>query len=353
MKIIDRHILKNFLIPFVYILISLLGLFLAYDVSSKTARFLKYHVPLLAILRYYSLYVPHLGTLGLPMVILMAIVLGVGKISKSNEITALRACGVSVLRIASPLFVAGLLLAGTGFLMFEKVITKTYGETRRLEQELEGKKPTKDVIRNGYFPTDESGSLLHFTSYRPERNRFELLWWETESEDPPGKILVRAQRAAWTEDSWWAFGVNIIYPDGAHSLFYRKMKMYEWDFRPEEVTGEKFPEEMSFAELQRNIRKFRVSPDKVRKLQTQLHQRIAIPLLNLMVVAVALPFAVRGGKRGGSVAIGVGICMLLCMGYYALCVLMSLLRPIPVWIAVWFPNLLFGGGGLTATLRMD
>ena len=100
------------MVPFIYILVSLLGLFLVYDVSSKTARFVKNDVPFLTILRFYSLYIPQLIALGLPMIILLATVLGVGRLNKDNEITAMRACGVSVLRIALPLFVAGLLLAG-------------------------------------------------------------------------------------------------------------------------------------------------------------------------------------------------------------------------------------------------
>ncbi len=353
MRLLDRHILRNFLVPFIYILVSLLGLFLVYDVSSKTARFLKNDVPFLTILRFYSLYVPQLIALGLPMVILLATVLGVGRLNKDNEITAMRACGVSVLRIALPLFVAGLFLAGLGFLLFEEVVTRTFGEAKTFEETLKGRKVVKDIIPEGDFLTDESGSLLHFKLYRPDYKRFELLWWEKASDNPRGKLIVRAHRAVWMENAWWAFGVKVIRADGVHSPFYRKMKMYEWDFRPEEVTEKKFDEEMSLGELQKNIRKFRISPEKVRGLQIQLHRRMALPLLNLLVVAVALPFSLRGGRGSGNVAIGVGMCMLLCLGYYGLSVLLSLFRSMAPWIAVWLPNLLFGGGGLVATLRID
>jgi lipopolysaccharide export system permease protein len=354
MKLIDRHILKNFLLPFVFILVSLLGLFLVYDLSSKIARFLEHHVSVLTILSFYALYMPQLIALGLPMVILMAIVLGIGKMTSNSEITAMRACGVSVRRIARPLLATGLLLAGLGFVVFEKVVTKTYGVTERFEQTLKGRTPVEDIIPEGDFLTDESGSLLHFGVYRPKYQRFEGVSWKKEIENPGGEILIRADRAVWMEDEWWAFGrVKIIYPDGTHSPSYRKMPLYEWRFRPKEVTAEKFPEEMTMAELRKNIRKFRISPGKVRELQIQLHRRVALPILNLLVVAVALPFALRGGRHGGSVAIGVGICMLLCLGYYGLSVLLSLIRSLPPSVSVWSPNLLFGLGGLIATFRLD
>ncbi len=354
MKLIDRHILKHFLVPFAFILISLLGLFLVYDISSKIARFLEHKVSLLTILKFYSLYIPQLIAFGLPMVILMAIVLGIGKLSSNNEITAMRASGVSVLRIALPLFGMGLLLAGLGFVVFEKIVTRTYGETERFEQTLKGEKLIEDVIPEGDFLTDESGSLLHFGVYRPRYARFEGVSWKKQISTPGEELVIRADRAVWMEDAWWAFGhIKIVHPDGTHSPSYRKMKMYWWNFRPEEVTAEKFAEEMTLAELRKNIRKFRVSPENVRELEIQLHRRMALPLLNLLVVGVALPFALRGGRHGGSVSIGVGICMLLCLAYYGLSVLLTLVRSLPPWISIWSPNVLFGLGGAAATLRID
>jgi len=353
MKLIDKHILRNFMVPFAYILLSLVGLFLVYDVSSKIGRFLRHHVSVLTILKFYSLYVPQLVVLGLPLVTLLAVVLGVGRMGKNNEVTAMRACGVSVLRIASPLFAAGLLLAVVSFVMFEEVVARTYGETKGLEEELRGKKSPQDAIEMGYFLTDEKGSLLQFIKYLPRQRLFEDISWQTNSANPGRKIIIKGFKAQWIEDSWWAFGVWVLYPDGTYSPFYRKMKMYEWEFRPEEVSQQKFPEEMTFGELRKNIRKFRISPEKVRNLKVQLHRRAAFPALNLLVIAVALPFAVRGGQRGGSIAAGVGVSMLLCVGYYGLSVLISLFSDFPPWLGVWLPNLLFGAGGIVATLRID
>lgn len=353
MRLIDKHILKNLFVPFAYILVSILGLFLVYDISSKIARFLKHSVPLLTVLNFYSLYVPQLIALGLPMVTLLAVVIGVGRMSRNNEITAMRACGVSVLRIACPLFAAGLLLAAISFLIFEKVVTRTFGETRRFEEALKGRKIVQEAIEWGYFPTDDKGSRLQFIRFLPKQKKFLDISWQRKTENPRGKITVMALEARWIEGSWWAFGAIVEYPDGTYSPNYPKMKMYEWDFRPEEVTGERFEEEMSLAELQKNIRKYRASPQKVRELQIQLHRRVAFPLLNLLVIAVALPFGLKGGKRGGSVALGVGISMLLCLAYYGLTVLALLIERFPPWLAVWLPNILFGAGGAIATQRID
>ncbi len=356
MKLIDKHILRNFLVPFVYILVSLLGLFLVYDISSKMARFLKQSVPFTTILRFYSLYVPQLITLGLPMVILMAIVLGMGKMSKNNEITAMRACGVSVLRIATPLFAVGLVLTAFSFLMFEKVVTRTFGEAKRFEETLKGRKPVEKAIPEGDLLTDEMGSLLHFGVYHTKGKRFEMITWQKYTANPDsgeGKIIVRADGATWIEDAWWMFGVRVVHPDGTYSPSYSKMKMYEWDFLPEEVTGERFPEEMSFRELRRDIKKYRTTPQKLRELEMQLHRRLALPLLNLLVIGVALPFGVKGGRRGGNIAVGVGVSMILCLAYYGLYVLLSLSHDLPPWLAVWLPNILFGIGGGTATVRMN
>jgi lipopolysaccharide export system permease protein len=352
MKLIDRHILKNFLVPFAYILISLLGLFLTYDISTKTARFLRQHVPFLRILKFYSLYIPQLIAFGLPMVILLATVLGIGRMSKNNEITAMRACGVSVLRVACPLFLVGLLLAAVGFFLLEKVVTRTFGETRRFEQELKGRTTPVAVTEAGHVVTGDEGAVLTYRAYDPSRRQLEGLSWEEETHNPKGKAVLTADMAVWIEDAWWAASVTIEFPDGTYT-WHKKMKMYDWDFRPEEITGKKFAEEMTLVELRKGVHKYKTAPQKVRELQIQVHRRVALPLLNLVVIAVALPFALKGGKRGGSVAIGVGISMLLCLAYYGLTVFLSLVSAVPPWLGVWFPNILFGTGGGIATFRID
>jgi lipopolysaccharide export system permease protein len=353
MKLIDRHILRNFLVPFFYILVSLLGFFLVYDVSSKTARFLKQQVSMLAIVKFYSLYIPQLIALGLPMVVLVSVVVGVGRMSRNNEVTAMRASGVSVLRIVRPVFAVGLLLAGISFTLFEKVVTRTFGEAREFELALKGQKKATSVISGGDLLTDDSGSLLLFDKYRRKEKRFESISWEKVTQNPKGKMVVTASKAEWKGDSWWAFGVRVAYPDDTHSPLYSKMKMYEWDFRPEDVLGKRWPEQMSLRELGKNIRRYRFAPQKARTLQTQLHRRLALPLLNPIAIAIALPFALKPRKGRGSTAIGVGICILVCASYYGLSVALSLPRAVPPWVATWLPNLLFGAGGATATVRIE
>lgn len=352
MKLIDRHVLRSFLIPFAYILLSVLGLFLAYDVSSKTARFLRQQVPFSTILRFYSMYIPQLIALGLPMVTLLAVVLGIGRMTRNNEITALRACGVSVFRIALPLLITGILFSAISLVLFENVVTRTFGETKRFEEEIKGRANIPETIRGGHFLADEKGSLLTFEAFYPTRKQLQGVRWECETDNPSQRRVITAELAIWIQDAWWAGSATVEYPDGTYT-FHRKMKMYDWRFLPEDIKGRKFPEEMQFGELRQNIVKYRTAPQKVRDLRIQINRRVALPLLNLIVVLVALPFAMKGGKRGGSVAIGVGISMLLCLAYYGVTVLLSLVERVPPWAGVWLPNILFGAGGGIATFRLD
>ena len=352
MKLIDRHVLRNFLVPFAYILVSVLGLFLAYDVSSKTARFLRHHVPFSTIFRFYSMYIPQLIALGLPMITLLAVVLGIGRMTRNYEITAMRSCGVSVLRIALPILVTGVLFSAISFVLFEEVVSRTFGEMKRFEEEIKGRANVAEAIRGGHFLTDETGSLLTFEAFDPGRKQLDGVRWESETDSPSKRRVITAEMAVWIQDAWWAGSATVEYPDGTYT-FHRKMKMYDWRFLPTEIKGRKFPEEMQFGELRQNIVKYKTAPQKVRELRIQVNRRVALPLLNLVVVLVALPFAVKSGKRGGSVAVGVGISMLLCLAYYGVTVLLSLVKSVPPWAGVWLPNILFGAGGGAATFRLD
>ena len=88
-------------------------------------------------------------------------------------------------------------------------------------------------------------------------------------------------------------------------------------------------------------------------LDTKLHGQIAAPWTSLVVVAIALPFGARSGRR--NVAVGVASSIFICFAYFVLQQLSLALGGgghVPAWIAAWAPNFLFGLTGLILSWRM-
>jgi lipopolysaccharide export LptBFGC system permease protein LptF len=95
-------------------------------------------------------------------------------------------------------------------------------------------------------------------------------------------------------------------------------------------------------------------PAKLRPvLETKLHGQMASPWTCLVVVAIALPFGARSGRR--NVVAGVASSIFICFGYFVLLQVSLALGAgghVEPWIAAWAPNVLFGLTGLILCWRI-
>jgi lipopolysaccharide export system permease protein len=107
-------------------------------------------------------------------------------------------------------------------------------------------------------------------------------------------------------------------------------------------TEVKSSEEMNYFELREYVRRIRSSGQWVPDLATQLHNKIATPVVCVVMVLVALPFAFRFGRQGA--LYGVGLAILLGIVLQVVIAFFTTLGEaavLPPWIAAWGPNVLF------------
>ena len=103
MSLIDRHILRTFTPPFFFGL-SVTTFILMIDVLQKYVDlFLDKGIQLLIVAEVLLLSLGHIFALTVPMGILIGVLMAIGHLASDNEITALKANGVSLYRIAAPL----------------------------------------------------------------------------------------------------------------------------------------------------------------------------------------------------------------------------------------------------------
>jgi lipopolysaccharide export system permease protein len=113
------------------------------------------------------------------------------------------------------------------------------------------------------------------------------------------------------------------------------------------IEGETPPEEMTYGQLSQYVRDIRRKGFEARRYETDLHAKIAYPLLNVLISMLAIPFALRSPRAGGVWrSIGLG----LLMGFACWVVLstsLSLGRKgmLPAPLAAWLPGLLIAGSG--------
>lgn len=117
MRILDRYLLKNFLVPFLYCFFGFIAIWLAFDLAQRTDDLMNSRLSPATLLYYYATQVPAYVVLMLPAALLLALLYSLSKMSRSNEIISMLACGISLYRLVTPLIVAGVAVSALSFAM--------------------------------------------------------------------------------------------------------------------------------------------------------------------------------------------------------------------------------------------
>ena len=114
-QVVDTYILSSFLFYLWLTLSSFVSMTLIYNFFELMGDMIRNHIPLIKMFTYLFFLTPALVYRILPISVLVAILVAFGVLTKQNEITAFKACGVSLHRLALPVFVASILFSGALF----------------------------------------------------------------------------------------------------------------------------------------------------------------------------------------------------------------------------------------------
>ena len=146
MKKIDLYIIKNFLSRFFLIISTFVLIFLAVDIIDKLDNFYKYYISNDEIIRYYAYTFPWFLSLALPMTLLLSTIFCYGTLQKNNEITALKASGISLRRISVSIILIGVFFSFFSFLFDNIIVMKQLSKRNQIEKKLRPNK-SKNLSR--------------------------------------------------------------------------------------------------------------------------------------------------------------------------------------------------------------
>ena len=117
MRILDRYVLKNFLLPFCYCFFGFIAIWLIVDLSQNGNDFVEGNASPLRVIYYYLTQVPAVIVICLPVAMLLALLYSLSHMSRGNEIISMLASGRSVTRIILPILLAGLVATAVSTLL--------------------------------------------------------------------------------------------------------------------------------------------------------------------------------------------------------------------------------------------
>ena len=360
MKIIDRYIVKEFLIPFFYCLLVFLSLYIVIDLFSRLEDILKHHVNIRLLVQYYLAFLPIIFVRTAPIAALLSTLYVLGNLSKYNEVTVLKASGLNIWRLALPFLSLGLLISIAALIINDRIVPQANLVSATVKEDYldkEGASEREKIIDNiALYGADNR--LIHVRRFYTNDNLLKEITILEQDENERVTAKLQAKEGKWINNQWMFFDCVVYNFDGSgqaagEPLFYKKMFIDIQEKPKDFFRRESSAEFMSYRKLKSYIIRLSGNGAKIaRKLLVDLHHKISFPFVSLIIVLLGVPFAlsVQGTGKVASVGLSVVICFL----YYtveALSIALGKRGSMPPVLAAWFANILFATAGILLIRR--
>ena len=360
--ILDSYIIKIFLF---YLVVTLAGLIILTEVVSFFVDLLndviRNQIPASVVVDYFIHLTPQLIYITAPLCVLLSILISFGLLTQNNEITAIKASGVSLYRLSLPIFLLSVLLSAGLFSFDHYYIPAANRLQDAIRNRIKGR-PAQTYYRpDRQWMFGQGYRIYYYKFFEPTQ---QVLGGITVFElDPASFQLTRrisASRAHWERSlSGWVFEDGWVRElrDGTVRDFQRfEVRVFpELKEEPSYFLKEvKQSSQMNFLQLDRYIQDLKQSGFDVVPLSVQLYKKFSFPLFAFIMALIGMPFAFSVGNRGAltGIAVSIGIAIIY-WGINSLFEALGNLNELPAVAAAWSPNIVFGLGGLYLFLKIE
>lgn len=321
MRILEKHVLKEFVTAFAFAMCVFAFLFIIIDSFTRLADFAKSQTELATIAQFYASTLPTIFVQCAPLATLLAMVYTMGKLNYNNELIAMRSGGLSIYRIIAPIITTGVVLSVATFLISERITPAS--------------QESADMIKNEYIEKDERADevLTNLAIYGFSNRLFYIKAFKTKTNELEGLIIlehdnrqnvsakISAQKTVWKNGHWFADKCYTYTMD-------ENNRITDYQYRTAHVLAiEETPEDflrqsrkisyMNSRQLLDYIHKLSSSSAEtaIRNLYIDLYQKMVSPFTCFIMIFIGLPcsMAIRRKAVGFS---SVGISVLVALLYY-------------------------------------
>jgi LPS export ABC transporter permease LptF/LPS export ABC transporter permease LptG len=356
-RLLDAYVLRGFWFFFVLVLIVFVSVFILVTLFELLPDIVKNRVDTSIVVSYFVYLLPQILYYVIPLTVLLAILINLGTLTKSNEILAVKAGAVSLYRMSMPLLFMGLSLSAAIYFLQDFVLPYANQRQDEYRNQIKGRaaQTYRDPERKwmagsgdriyhyNYFDSNQN-LFAGISIYEFKPNTFELNQW------------VFAARASWQGSDWLLEDGWVRRIDMKGTVEYKpfaRLELAQLDgpeyFKKEVRTAA----QMTYPELKRYVTDLKQSGFDVSVLMVDLYRKLSFPLVSFIMAIIGIPFSFATGKKGAFY--GIGLCLALGIFYWAAFELFDKLGGInrlSPFIAAWFPNLIFGFGGIWMMLRV-
>jgi LPS export ABC transporter permease LptG/LPS export ABC transporter permease LptF len=355
--LLDGYIARHFVRIAGLAFVAMMGIFYIATFIDLSDKLFKKQATGGMLLEFFWFQTPQFIYYVIPLSVLLGALITMGLLTKTSELTVMKACGISIYRVAAPLLLVALAASLVLFSLEERLLAQANRRAEALNAQIRGRVPRTFNALNRQWITGRDNRIYHYALFDPQRR--ELAALSLYSIDVPRWRLTaqtHVQRARYVNGAWVGLaGWDVTFPARGAAVW-KDFEQRPLHVEPPEYFETEQPDAqmMTYSELQRHVRDLRNSGFNVVPLLVSLQRKLAFPLVTVVMTLLAVPFGASTGRRGA--LYGIGLAIGLAMGYW---LLMSAFAAIgsagllPPILAAWAPNMLFAAGAayLLLTVR--
>lgn len=346
---IDRYVLSQFLKILGAVIVSTAVLFIVVDYTEIADEISEYNVSWDVVGSYYRYYSIQVIDLILPLSVLLSTMITFGIFSRNSEITAMKANGISLYRMAVPIIMMAAIASGVSYLLQDFVLPYSNERVHELKSRIKGRDTARAFGEQRQWIFGNGRYLFNFLEF-DERSKTLKRVQVFEFHPTEFRLTRRvvAEEARWDGIGWvfvngWmrSFG-----DDGTRSYTpIRRPVRLHYPERPDYFSTEvRTPEEMTFNQLRDYIRDLKRSGYSASELTVELFRKTSWPFVSLVMGLIALPFSFRMGNRTGGALYGIGVALFVAFVYwtvFGVFIQLGEVGSLPAILAAWSANILF------------
>jgi LPS export ABC transporter permease LptF/LPS export ABC transporter permease LptG len=357
-NILDRYIARKYLAVIGLVLAGLLSASVIAAFFERLDAVHRHGKPIALLVQHVWFRVPEFLSSVFPVAALTTTLLVLGLLARTNEVTAMKASGVSLYRMLVPVLLLSAAVSGAAFLVQERLAPVAGIRAEETWNRINDRPARRySPLNRNWIMSREKDRIYHYEYFDPTSSAFSRLSvfeidgrrWALASRLYAEKAFLGTRsldlRSGWLRN----FRGGSAVPFAVRESW--ELPMVEgrgWFLR-----DWKEPEQMTVGELSEYASEVRAMGFDATRLRVDLGGKVAFPLASLVMTILAIPFAFVMGKKG--TLVGIGLSVALAIGYWgAFGIFRSLgyTGVLPPFFAAWGANLVFGLAGVFLLLRL-
>jgi len=351
-NIIDRYIMRKYLAIFGFVFVSVLSVSAIISFFERVDSVYEHNKPISLLFSFIWYKIPESMQYIFPVTTLIAVLLSLGLLTKFNEITAMKACGISLYRILIPVLVLSGLVSFCSFYVQEYILPYSNKRAEQVWNEI------NDLPARSYGQLDRRWMLssikdriYHYRYFDQNTSVFsQFSVFDIDSASWSLEKRVFSEKGYLAENDLVLSDAWTREFSGSRVALFDKQKTIRMSHGEDSdyfLKEWEEPDQMNYRELQDYIGQIEKRGFETIKFKVDLNYKLTFPLASFIMALLGIPFAFSMGKRG--TLVGIGFSVIIAIVYWgAIATFRSLgyVNYLSPFLSAWGPSLIFGAVGL-------